>query len=280
MNANSTAEEIKNALGNPSFNDYDLIYGYVGEDNYLFFDFTNKEVSVYPKVKVSEDDENKLKEIIEKMNTTYDIKTFASNLTDLWIDYDEYEYSSNYVDLKYTLKGVELRIVSNSLKNGIYISQNYSGNRNIQSLENVYIIDTDSVFEYEKSRRMSEILSINYDGNFSEEEEKYYLGTKFSIRFQGKLGTNETGNKGPVFYSRNREYPDSELDRNLLISYYIWYDDYNFVYSVDDDGIYVYNCVTRNNNKLLDVQGKITINSLKDSKIIYNETEELLVQIH
>ena len=280
LNAKSTKEEVKNNLGEPTFNDNDRIYGYLGDNNYIFFDFVNEEVSIYPKVEVSEEDEVKLKNLINEMNDSSDIKEFVSELTDLWIDYDLYDFASDYVDLRYTLKGVNVKITSTSLKNGIYVHKNYSGNKDIKNLDNVYITDTDFVFEEEKSRSTKSLFNRNDDGEFSEVEEKYLLGTKFCIRFYGTLAPNEIGYKGPKFFSRDREYVDSELSSTLIVSSYIWYDDYNFIYSIDNDGIYVYNCVFRTNTKLEDIKEKIQINSVENRKIIYNDSKELILNVN
>jgi hypothetical protein len=211
-------------------------------------------------------------------NETVDIKAFANNLTDLWIDYDVYDFNSNYVDLKYTLRGVELKISSSSLNNGIFIYQNYSGDRDIQTYSNVYISEYDLVFQSEKERVTNENLNLVEQGDYTEEELKE-MGVDFSIRFQGELTSYETGYKGPTFYSRDKSYPDSELSKTLTISSFKWYDDYKLVYSVDNDGIYVYNCRTRVNQKIKDVSANIIINSAGDGKIVYNENVEIYVNI-
>lgn len=278
LSVNSTPEQVKSNLGEPTFMRGEL-YGYLGENNYLFFNFANKEISVYPVVKVTEDEEKKLKELIEDMNRTSDIKTFASDLTGLWLDYDIYDFSSDYVDLRYTLRGINLSISNNSIKNGIFIYQNYSGDRNISELENVYIQDTDFVFNYEKDRSDVESLSRIEQGDFTEEFYKEQLGVEFSVRFDVIKTTDSEYYKGAKFYSRNKDYPDSELDKNLEISSYIWYDDYKIIYSVDYDGLYVYNCRTKMNAKIVDAEDKIIINSAKEGEIIYNDNQVINVVI-
>jgi hypothetical protein len=115
--------------------------------------------------------------------------------------------------------------------------------------------------------------------DYEDEEDLKARGVEFSIRFQGDLTSYETGYKGPLFYSRDGSYPDSELSKTLVISSYIWYDDYKLIYSVDDDGIYVYNCRTRVNQKIKDISGNININSVEDGKIVYNESYEIYVNI-
>ena len=67
LNTNSTIEEVKSALGEPTFSNGTDLYGYRGENNYLFFDFLNNQISVYPIVEVTSEEEEKLKIIIRHL---------------------------------------------------------------------------------------------------------------------------------------------------------------------------------------------------------------------
>ena len=76
-----------------------------------------------------------------------------------------------------------------------------------------------------------------------------------------------------IIYKRkamNKENADSELDSGLIISSHIWYDDEIILYAVNNDAIYIYNCVTRQNKKVENINEKIEINSVIENKIIYN----------
>ena len=277
LNASSTVEEIEETLGEPTFERSSTLYGYIGENNYVFFDFTNKQVSIYPVVTL--ENENEFIELINQMNEDSDVRQFSMDLISLWTDYDIYDYDSNYVDLQYTLKGIELTISSSSLKNGIYIYQNYKGDLNsISSIDNVYIQDTDLVFEEEKERALNAMMIRIEQGENVEEMYRTY-GEEFAVRFVGELASNEDGYKGPVFYSRDEEYPDTELEITSVISSWVWYDDYNFIYSIDNDGIYLFNPASNFNTKILDVAGEIQINSAGDGIIIYNDTEQINISI-
>ncbi len=277
LNASSTPEEIKEVLGDPTFTNNSTLYGYLGENNYVFFDFMNKQVSIYPVISLTH--ENLFVELITQMNETSDIKQFSMDLISLWKDYDIYDYDSDYVDLQYTLRGIKLSVSSNSLKNGVYIYQNYKGDINdISNLDNVYVQSTDLVFDEESERMTNENLKRKVEGEFTEEE-LFEMGKEFSVDFRSKLGPNEKGYKGPTFYSRDGEYPDTELESTLVISSYNWYDEYNFIYSIDDDGIYLFNPVSKLNTKIIDVEGNIEINSAGDGIITYNDTEQINVNI-
>lgn len=274
LTTNSNATAIESALGKPTFLSEGEICGYVSDDAYVFFDLVNHQISVYPVVKVTEKDEETLVKLIQTMNETSNVKEFAVELTDYWNDYDLYKYDSTYMDLKYTLKGVEIAISNSSLKNGIYIYPNYTGSRDIIELENVYMKDTDCVFEYEKNRAMTETMNRVDQGDFTQEDYDKFLGINFSVRFQqSRQGTIE----GPRFYSRDKSYADSELDKRLEIISYIWLNENVFIYSVEGEGLYAYNCVDRKTQKIFDSNIKIIINDIKNNELTYNENEKLTI---
>ncbi len=276
----STPEEVKKALGNPTFSEYNNIYGYVGEDNYLFFDFKNNEISIYPIKEITKEEEEAFKELIKEMNKSKDLKKFASNLMDLWIDYDEYKYNEDLFNLQYTLKGISLEFSMVNLgDDGIFIHQNYSGESDISELENVYMSDKNSVFEAEKSRVYGEAINRIEQGENYEEQYEIY-GVDFAIRFRGDLSSTEKGYKGPYFLSRDKSYPDSELDRTLVISSFKWYDEHRVVYSVDNEGIYMYDCVTRNNVLIKEINEKLIINEVSENAIIYNDTLVIDIEVN
>ena len=114
------------------------------------------------------------------------------------------------------------------------------------------------------------------EGDYTDEE-RIEMGLKFAVR--SKKATDNNYLRGVLLYSRDGEYPDTELDKDLEVSSYKWYDEYNFIYSVNDDGIYVYNCATRVNTKLQNIEGEITINEIQNDKIIYNENQEISIII-
>ena len=276
----ATPEEVKNALGNPTFSEYNNIYGYVSEENYLFFDFVHDEVSVYPVKEITKEDENALKELINKMNKSEDLKTFASDLMDMWIDYDENKYNQSLLDWRYTLKGLSLEFSMVNLgDDGIFIYQNYSGNIDIRNLENVYITEKNSVFEAEKNRVRGDALNRIEQGSDIDYQYEVY-GVDFAIRFKGDLSDYEDGYKGPYFLSRDKSYPDSELDRTLVISSFKWYDNYRVIYSIDNEGIYMYDCKSRENILIKDkIDDAITITEVTENTIVYNENFTINIEV-
>lgn len=115
----TSTEEIKQILGNPSIVSKDMnIFGYKGQDIYVFFE--ENRISVY---RVEYYDTLEFIEIVKKYIEDKDVKKFVSSITDIWPDYDEYEYSSDYINLEYTLKGIKIRF--NVTKNhGVIIYNN------------------------------------------------------------------------------------------------------------------------------------------------------------
>jgi len=140
----TSLEEVKQVLGTPHFYDeYKNVIGYKLTNNYIFFSDAN--ISVYGNY---EYDYVEFENLIAKFQEDFDIKSFVSGITDIWLDYDYYRYNSNYVELVYTLKGIKIQF-GNVNNNGVTIYNNYKGE--IKEMQNgVHLeIDKDFVFEYE-----------------------------------------------------------------------------------------------------------------------------------
>ena len=72
------------------------------------------------------------------------------------------------------------------------------------------------------------------------------------------------------FISSDGNYPNTELREN--IEYYIWIDDYNFIYSIKNKGIYLYNLAYRKYIKLVEgTDEEFKIKEYKDNVLIYDE---------
>ena len=92
------------------------------------------------------------------------IKNFTNTITDIWNDYDLYDRGENFVNLTYSLKGLQIAFNLTS-NHGIIIYNNYNGELvdgiTIEELANgtkeipryIYFeLDKDLVFESEISR--------------------------------------------------------------------------------------------------------------------------------
>ena len=276
ITVDKTEDEIKEILGTPTFENIATgFFGYKGEKLYIFF--YNGEVSIY---RIENNDTTlEFIKLIEKYNQDKDIKSLGNSLTDLWNDYDEYNYDTNYVELIYSLKGVKIQFnVGNP--NGFILYNNYTGyateEKNIyevtdknELLKGVYIENTDLVYEAEANRCEKEYFKYNNEGDYSKEKLEEF-NKPFTMSCSQNINNTYTKIK---FISTNKEYADSELDENLVINSYIWKDDFNFIYSIKNEGIYSYDCQTRNIKKLITGNEDFEIQSIENNKLKYDDKE-------
>lgn len=161
LTTKNSLEEVVETLGEPTFGSLEeQTIGYKGKDIYVFF--SEDEVSVYKVEEIQKTEE--FIEVVNKYLDERNLKTFISNVTDVWEDYDEYYYDSTTVDLQYILKGIKIQygITSN---HGITFYKNYTGkileDKTFKELleaeiteipKEIYFINNDSVAEYELER--------------------------------------------------------------------------------------------------------------------------------
>ena len=159
-------------------------------------------------------------------------------LTDLWNDYDLYNYDKNYLDISYTLKGVRISYSSDD-KDGIQIYENYNGKlkNNQVSYDEVYYKLDESIFVEEKT--------IPDDTNVDE------LKTSNLFVLEYEKIDDERKNKIRI-KSKTNEYTNNELDDTIIISEYIWLDDTHLLYSVQWKGIYIYNALKKSIRTLVE----------------------------
>ena len=163
LDMNSTLEEVVSTLGEPTFGSIEeKVVGYKSNELYVFF--SEYWVSVY---RVDNNySTSEFEAEIEKYQEEKNLKTYISNITDIWPDYDNYYYDANTVDLSYILKGVKIQygITGN---HGVTFYTNYKGkvnNKEIEELQEedipdeVYFENKDSVAEYEMSRVEQEVI--------------------------------------------------------------------------------------------------------------------------
>ena len=156
---------IISILGEPTYEntEADLLIGYKTEKFYVFF--SNGQISIYP---VENFDENKNKQfaeiISEYINNTNIYKETLQKVTQLYPDYSEYIQNEDSIDLKYPLKGFEIKMGKGE-RTGIYIYENYKGkiSPNItkedlesKTLNNIYLVDSNFIFEEELNRIINE----------------------------------------------------------------------------------------------------------------------------
>ena len=156
---------IRNILGQPTYENTEanLLIGYKTKDFYVFF--SNGQISIYPVENFDENKNNQFAEIVsEYINNTNIYKETLQKVTQLYPDYSEYIQNEDSIDLKYPLKGFEIKMGKGE-KTGIYIYENYKGkiSPNItkedlesKTLNNIYLVDSNFIFEEELNRMINE----------------------------------------------------------------------------------------------------------------------------
>ena len=244
---------VELTLGKPSFEDEKLgVIGYKGNEMYVFF--TNEEISIYRNPDVDIEDFFELSDrfIAEKI----DFLDFMNELTYIWPDYSEYEYTENTMFIAYPLKGIEIKLnyddisgilVYNNIKSTLPRIQEYLENTNFVSR-----LQIDAVFEAEK-RRVNKIIEQTEKCNdfkeSLEDDQKALIGESFRYEIYPMTDINENI-YGMKFISLSEDNPDRELNDSM--DYYMWINNDNFIYSKEGKGIYIYSLIDGRVRRLLE----------------------------
>ena len=293
IRVNDSKDKITSILDKPQFEQNNII-GYKGNEIYVFF--SKNEVSVY-RIEKDYKTEEFLK-IWQEFSESKNSVIFVDKLTDLWQDYDEYNYDTRFISLKYTLRGLCVEI-NTSGENGLVLYNNYGGelqngitleNLTAENIpENVYLhLDKDLVFSAEYRRKTlipsepydeylgmldSEKIPLAYLENGAIDVREYLFSTKQTDDFLISYSyTNEEGIYDVKFISKNREYPNSELIRHKQIYTYGWIDNEQFVYSVKGKGIYCYNAKTRVLKTIIEGNKNFKIKGIQENVLLYDDT--------
>lgn len=286
IKVNTSFEEIKNILGEPTFNHSNYIenkqkdigyIGYKGKDIYVFF--SENEISIYRVETI--DTSTGLADAIANFNNNAETRSFISAITDMWPDYDLYGYDDDNLMLKYTLRGIKIAFTPSEA--GVYVYNNYNGYiadgvtieniiKNANSIpQNVNIqLDKNLVDLYEEDR----VKDYNsYYGN-SFEETPDYTTSEFKIY---KIDDQIT------FLSYNRKYPNSIIKQKINI--FIPYSDTEFIYIDEKNQTYKYDATTITSQNLQEDTQMLTVNNkkifaLKETGIyLYDINNQTLQQI-
>lgn len=233
-------ENIEAVLGT-SYKGNSMI-GYKTKEFYVIF--TKDEISIYPNYQY---DYTEFESLIEEYNEKKDINSFIDKLTDIWPDYDKYEYTNNSVELWYTLKGVKISY-NNISPEGIQIYENYKGDLRIEKKDfkdTYYKLNENLMMKKEEIRIMQKESIGDFSGAEDDQNyysKKFYLMASFDGNFYTKIR----------IISLDENYPNNELDEFIKIKSYVWANDTYLIYSIYNDGIYAYNAETRNTEKLIE----------------------------
>ena len=181
------------------------------------------------------------------MNNKKNMNEFLDKLTDLWPDYDKYEYDSNYVEIWYTLKGVKIQYNSTNPQ-GIQIYENYKGDLkdNKEELANVYYkLDQNLLIEKEELRKMT--LTLCDNGEI--ETDPIHYSNKFCFRPGSSFQSH-------MVLSLDDKYPNTDIDIMGNIDSYVWCDDTHLLFSIRYQGLYLFDAAKRELSELLKDENK------------------------
>ena len=120
----TTGMDIKNIykiLGNPTYENEqaNILIGYKTDKYYVFF--SNGQVSIYPFENIDEEKNKQFANVVQEYNKDQsDYNEILKEITSIYPDYTEFVQDENGIDLKYTLKGLEIKMEDHE-KSGIYI---------------------------------------------------------------------------------------------------------------------------------------------------------------
>ena len=268
-------ENIKKVLGAPTF-EQDNIIGYKSKDIYIFFG--EDEISIYRNDK---DENEDFTTLLNKLNEETDINKITNELTDIWNDYDEYRNEGNAIRITYSLRGVQLTYNTSS-RNGIVLYNNYVGKvkddktlKDISQDEiphNVYVDAKNDLVFISEQMRVAKIGELQYRSSLQMNNNSENGLNKVSKKFDYYI-SNEDNSRIVKFYDENKEYPKTELDAD--INSYMWFDDYKFIYSIKNEGIFVYDLQTRKSKKLIDGTEDFTFKTYESNVLKYDDDKTL-----
>lgn len=270
-------EIVETVLGKPTFEDEELgVIGYKGKQIYVFF--TKDEISIYRIEESNVDDFFELADYF--LDERLDLLEFMNQLTYIWPDYSDYEYTNNTVFISYPLKAVEIKInyddtngilLYNNIKNSLSKVQRYLENTNF-----VARLQIDCVFEAEK-RRVKETKQLlekcNEYKESLDEETKEIIGESLKYNFYAQTDTAKNI-YSMKFISVAEGNPNREL--NDSIDYYLWLDNDTFLYSKKGKGIYLYKLTDGSVQRLLEGKEDYELKGFRNGILKYDNTQIVL----
>lgn len=271
----TSKEDIIKVLGTPTFEDKQTgVIGYEGNEIYVFFN-TENEISIYCNLNLYEQDEE-FTELIDSYLKDRDINNFKSKLKNSWIDYNKVETKQENI-IQYALKGFEIydntiNIYSN-FKSKIYKNLSMDNLKNeLLNKDEIEFKNVDLVFKNESDRNKSvnstkyaleNFETVEYDENQNDKKSN----TKF-------LDYKEYSDKNVFsvkFISKTKEYANSELKE--YANYGMWFNEYIYIYSIQNKGIYMYNVATRKYGTLIEGNDEFKLISCQNNVIKYDEKQ-------
>lgn len=273
ITVNADISEVSNILGTPIFGKIEMgMLGYKGEKLYIFFE--KNRISVYPVDK--NEREQDLLRLMEEFRQSRDVKKFINSITDIWPEYDKYEYDEEYVDLEYTLKGIKFQF-NVGRDNGIIFYNNYNGsyindlrqNKNELPLY-TYFVDENLIYQNERSNTRNihnhEFIKSDYeymkntngvtDRKYSNDSSKFFIAPGWSKNYLRIV-------------SVEGDYPVIEIKETA--NSYFWINDITLAYSIKNKGIYKYNVETQEQTPIVEGEDEFKISNYQNGFLYYDD---------
>ena len=284
-------EEIQNQMGTPAFGgtEYNFI-GYMSYNLYVFF--WEDRISVYKVDSMT--DEQQFLTLFEKFRQDLDLRSFVNELTNMWPDYSYYAYDTDYLQLTYILKGIDIKI-NIDMDNGVTFYSNYNGSYLqdlIEQKDNLpsytYFNNDNLVYKNEYIKKSSALNRKFIVNRFETYKYMYEIDRKqnkvnqnvhyekYSNEFiaSGIYESMDSNNIKLYIIARNGDYADSEIDN---INSYLWLDDTKLIYSIKNRGIYLFDATTRETSTIIEGQDNFEIEDYENNKIYFDDKEIIYI---
>lgn len=277
ITTDTSKEDIIKILGEPTFKDGQTgVIGYKGKEVYVFFN-TEKQISIYKVVQESKEDKE-FSELLDKYIEDKNTEDFMNKIKQIWNDYDESQVNGNKKELRYSLKGIE--VTNNSVNIYSNFSTNIYKEKNVDEFKNEILTANGIIFQ-----NSDLVLKNETNRNKSLNSRKYVLENFVTSEYDDDTNSNSIKSSefleyknysdentfSVKFISKTGSYPNSELKQ--YVNNGLWINDYIYIYSIANSGIYAYNTRTRNYATL--VTGNEEFKNLKyeNNKLFYDDKQ-------
>ena len=257
----TTLGSIKEKYGDPTYGDVESnLIGYKGKDIYIFF--TENEISVY---KVCKDDFSEFNELVNKYTEDKDILSFMDSLTDLWPDYSDYKYDTDYLYIVYPTRGIKIEY-NYSEEDGIKVYNEFLDNSTDINKDGDIVIKNTGLMRETENIRCTEYNDFGYYASWENKEKPK------SNKFYSRTKNYTNGNIEKIqFKSIDGENPDFEFEKQ--INSYVWINDTIIAYSIKNKGIYLFDCITKEERELLTGENEFELKGFDNNILKYDDTE-------
>ncbi len=270
ITTDTSKEDIIKILGEPTFKDEQTgVIGYKGKEVYVFFN-TEKQISIYQVVQESKEDKE-FSELLDKYIEDKDIESFMNDIKQIWKDYDKSQVNASLRELRYSLKGIEIKYNNLNIYSN-FLTKLYKDNSmeevktDLLRNNGIMFKNLDLVFKNEVDRNTSlnstKYSIENFNINNHNSKSKIFIDYK-------KYNNSETF--AAFFISKNNEYANSELKE--YANYGLWINDYIYVYSIKNKGIYLYNAINRQYLTIVEGNEEFKIVEFKDYILKYDDKQ-------